>query len=270
MSKRNKKKWIHFFCTGWFVLCIGYIFVLTLRQAGLHWWAIFSLSGHSAVVVFLLISLYLFAVFKGFDRSQEIEIEHPLTCSSYYAIFYDVSPLLGGLAGYIGSLGISGVSRLMLGVALGTLATTFLIWIVVDPAIAFAERMLPASRKHRLERLAKERVLRHAQVQERKHLLAELLSQDERDRSHWYEALKSRAEELAELLITHHDNSKQAECKAVEIGADAWHIGGLSCMQELHDMAIAIYKQKNQSHDTVDYITAWWDGIGSWRNPAFC
>ena len=270
MIIRNKEKWIHFLCTGWFVLCVGYILVLTLRQAGLHWWAIFSLSGYSAVVVFLLISLYLFAVFKGFDRSQEIEKEHPLTSTSYYAAFYDISPLLGGLAGYIGSLGISGISRLMLGIALGTLATTFVIWIVVDPAIAFAEKILPASRKHRLERLAKVKALRKKQEQERKRLLEEVLSRDKQDRSHWYEALKPQAEVLAELLVTHHDNFKQAECKAVEIGADAWHIGGLSCMQELRDMAIAICKQKKQSSDIVDYIPAWWDGIGSWRNPTFC
>ncbi len=270
MNRRNRLKFVHFASTAWFMLAIGYILVLALRQAGFRWWVIFSLSGYSAILIFLLISLYLFAIFKGIDRSQKIEIEHPLTSTSYYAVFYDVSPLLGGLAGYVGSIGISRISELVLGIALGTLATTFLIWIVVDPAIAFAERILPASRKHRLERLAKVRALRQKKQEERRRLLAEVLSQNERDRSHWQEVLKPQAEKLAELLITNRTDFKQAECKAVEIGANAWQIGGLSCMQELLDMAMAICRQRNQSSDTVDYIPVWWDGIGSWRSSLLC
>lgn len=270
MGRCDKEKMIHFASTAWFMIAFGYILVLALRQAGFDWWVIFSLSGYSAVFVFLLISLYLFAIFRGIDRGQGIEIEHPLTSTSYYAVFYDVSPLLGGLAGYLGSLGISGISRLILGIALGTLAATFIIWIVVDPVIAFIEKILPASRKHRLERLAKVKALRQEQEQERKRLLEEVLSQDEQGRSHWYEALKPQAEELAKMLIAHQDDFKQAECKAVEIGADAWRIGGLSCMQELRNMAIAICKQKNKSRDIVDYIPIWWDGIGSWRDSTSC
>ena len=270
MNRLNRGKLVHFAITVWFMLAIGYILVLALRQAGFRWWVIFSLSWHSAILVFLLISLYLFAIYRGIDRSQKIEIEHPLTSTRYYAVFYDVSPLLGGLAGYVGSIGISRISGLMLGIALGTLATTFLIWIVIDPAIAFAERILPASQKHRLERLAKVRALRQEQQEERKRLLVEVFYQNERDRSHWQEALKPQAEKLAELLITNRDDFKQAECKAVEIGANAWQIGGLSCMQELHNMAIAICRQSSQSRNIVDYIAVWWDGIGSWRNPALC
>lgn len=269
MSQQSRLKLVHFASTAWFMLAIGYILVLALRQAGFHWWVIFSLSGHSAILIFLLISLYLFAIYRGIDRSQKIEMEHPLTSTRYYTAFYDVSPLLGGLAGYVGSIGISRISELVLGIALGTLATTFLVWIVVDPAIAFVERRLPASRKHRLERLAKVRALRQEQQEERKRLLAEVLAQDEQDRSYWQKALKPQAEKLAELLITNRTDFKQAECKAVEIGANAWQIGGLSCMQELRDMTTAICKQKNQSSDTVDYIPVWWDGIGSWRSPSF-
>ena len=266
MSGRSRLKLVHFASTAWFMLAIGYILVLALRQAGFHWWVIFSLSGHSAILVFLLISLYLFAIFRGIDRSQKIEIEHPLTSTRYYAVFYDVSPLLGGLAGYVGSIGISRISELLLGIALGTLATTFLVWIVVDPAIAFVERLLPASRKHRLERLAQVRALRQKQQEERKRLLANILAQNEREQHRWQKALKPQAEKLAELLITNIDDFKQAECKAVEIGANAWQIGGLSCMQELRDMAIAICRQRDRSSNTVDYIPVWWDGIGSWRS----
>ena len=266
MNRRNRLKLVHFASTAWFMLAIGYILVLALRQAGFHWWVIFSLSGHSAILIFLLISLYLFAIFKGIDRSQKIEIEHPLTSTSYYAVFYDVSPLLGVVAGCLGIIGVSRAGDLLPSIALGTLATTFLIWIVVDPAIAFVERLLPASRKHRLERLAQVRALRQKKQEERRRLLAEVLSQSEREQRRWQEVLKPQAEKLAELLITNRDDFKQAECKAVEIGANAWQIGGLSCMRELRDMAIVICRQRNHNSDTVDYIPVWWDGIGSWRS----
>ena len=269
-NQRNRLKLVHFASTTWFMLAIGYILVLALRQAGFRWWVIFSLSGYSAILVFLLISLYLFAIFRGIDRSQKIEVEHPLTSTSYYAAFYDLSPLLGGLAGYVGSIGISRISELVLGIALGTLATTFLMWIVVDPAIAIAERILPTSRKHRIERLAKLKALRQKKQEEQKRLLAEVLSQNERDKSHWQEVLKPQAEKLAELLITNKADFRQAECKAIEIGANAWQIGGLSCMQKLRDMVVAICRQKNQSSDAVSYISVWWDGIGSWRSSLLC
>ncbi|MCK4752788.1 MAG: hypothetical protein KAS75_05025 [Planctomycetes bacterium] len=270
MNLRNRLTLVHFASTVWFMLAIGYILILALRQAGFHWWVIFSLSGYSAILVFLLISLYLFAIFRGIDRSQKIEKEYPLTSTRYYAVFYDISPLLGGFAGYVGTIGISRMSELLLGIALGTLTTTFLVWIVVDPAIAFTERLLPASRKHRLERLARVRVLRQRKQKEQKRLLAEVLSQDERERIRWQEALKPQAAKLAELLMTNGIDFKQAECAAVEIGANAWQIGGLSCMQELRDMTMAICRRRNQGSDTVDYIPVWWDGIGSWRSFLLC
>ena len=263
----DKRKWLHFTSTGWFILCVGYILVSALRQTGLHWWVIFSLSGYSAVFVFLLIVLYLFAIFRGVDRNQKIEIEHPLTNTDCYMAFYDISPLLGGFAGYVGSIGVSGVSGLVIGIALGTLVTTFLMWVVVDPAIAFIEKRLPAGRKHRLERLSRAKALRQEQKEKRERLLAEILLQSKRERTRLQKALKPQAEKLAELLITNRDDFKQAECKAVEIGANAWRIGGLSCMQELRDMAIAIFEQRNPNMAATDYIPVWWDGIGSWRSP---
>ena len=270
MNQRNKWKLVHFASTAWFMLALGYILVLALRQVGFHWWIIFSLSGHSAIFVFLLISLYLFAIFRGIDRSQKIEIEHPLTSTSYYVAFYDVSPLLGGLAGYIGSIGVSRISELASGIALGTLTTTFLMWIVVDPAIAFVERILPGSRKNRVERLAHARALRQKRQEQQKRLLAEILALNEQEHSRWQEALKPQAEKLAGLLAANKTDFEQAERKAVEIGLNAWQIGGLSCMQELRNMAIAICKQRNRNNNTIDYIPAWWDGIGNWRNSLIC
>ena len=59
MTRHRTLKSIHLANTAWFILCVGYILVFALRQAGVHWWIIFSVSGHSVLTVFLLISLLI-------------------------------------------------------------------------------------------------------------------------------------------------------------------------------------------------------------------
>jgi len=262
-------KSFHLGSTVWFVLCVAYILVLALRQEGLNWWIIFSLSGHSAVVAFLLISLYLFAIFRGVGRSQKIEVEHPLTSTDYYTVFYITAPFLGGLAGCFGMIGVSTRAQYVLGIALGTLATTFLVWVVVDPLIGLLEGLLPASRKHRVERLANVRALRQRQKEHRKRLLAEVLAQEEQNQRNRQEVLQPYAEKLARLLTTDRTDFVWAEREAVGIGVKAWQTGGLGCMRQLRDMALAIYEEKHQDSIVIDYVSSWWDGIGSWRNPSF-
>ena len=267
MSRRRILKLIHLAGTVWFILCVGYILVFALRQAGVNWWVIFSLSGHSVLIVLLLISRYLFAIFRDAARSQKIEVEHPLTSTDYYTVFYITTPFLGGLAGCLGMMGVSIIKQFLLGVALGTLGTTFLVWVVVDPVTALLEMLLPpASRKHRAERLAEVRAEREKRQKDREHLLAEVLAKEESDRRRWQEALKPQAEKLAELLTANRANFRQAERKAVDIGVNAWQAGGLGCMQQLRDMAMDLCKKKYQDLMIVDYVSSWWDGIGSWRN----
>ena len=267
MSRRRILKLIHLTGTAWFILCVGYILAFALRRAGVNWWVIFSLSGHSVLIVLLLISLYLFAIFRGAARSQKIEVEHPLTSTDYYTVFYITTPFLGGLAGCLGMMGVSIIKQFLLGVALGTLGTTFLVWVVVDPVTALLEMLLPpASRKHRAERLAEVRAEREKRQKDREHLLAEVLAKEESDRCRWQEALKPQAEKLAELLTTSRANFRQAERKAVDIGVNAWQAGGLGCMRQLRDMAMDLCKKKYQDLMIVDYVSSWWDGIGSWRN----
>ncbi len=77
--------------------------------------------------------------------------------------------------------------------------------------------------------------------------------------------MKPKAEKLASMLTADEIDFKQVERQAVGIGVNAWQIGGLSCMRELRDMAIALCKQKHQNRAIVDYISFWWDGIGNWR-----
>ncbi|MEN6425440.1 MAG: hypothetical protein ABFD90_08225 [Phycisphaerales bacterium] len=270
MSARRALRLTHLLSTIWFMACIGYILVLALHQAGFHWWIIFSLSGHSALAVFLLISLYLFALFRGVGESQQIEVEHPLTTTNYYMGFYVAAPLLGGLAGTFGmAAGTGHLVNFFLGVAMGTLGTTFTVWVVIDPIAGLVEMFLPSSRKHRLERLAQVEAQRRTRQEKREQLLAEAFAREEQERQRWQRRLEPQAEKLAELLAHDLRDARRAEREAVAIGASAWHLGGLSCMRQLRDMTVAISGQA-PDHDTVsDCISNWWDGIGDWRKPLF-
>jgi hypothetical protein len=269
MSGHKTLKSFHLAGTVWFIVCVGYVLVLALRQAGVNWWVLFSLSGHGVLIVLLLISLYLFAIYRGISSSQKVQIEHPLTSTSYYAVFYVITPLLGGLAGCLGMIGVSTLGQFALGITLGTLGTTFLVWVIIDPLAGLLEMLLlPASRKHCTERLARAKVLRQSRQRNRERLLTEVLAKAESEQGHWREVLRPKAEKLAGLLTTNETDFRQIEREAVGIGVDAWQIGGLSCMRELRDMAIAIARQRNQNKSVVDYIGAWWDGVGSWREPS--
>jgi len=268
MIQRKALKPVHLVSTAWFIVCVGYILILALHQAGVNWWVVFSLSGHGALIVFLLVSLYLFAFFRGISRSQKEQVEHPLTTTSYYMVFYVVAPLLGGLAGCLGMIGVSSISRFLLGVSLGTFGTTFLVWVIVDPVTGLLEMLLPESRRHRCCRLAQAKIRREQVQKARERLLEEVLAKEELDRHCWREILNPRAEKLAMLLATDKIGFKQAGREAVDIGVNAWRMGGLSCMQELRNMAVALCKQNHHNDTIVDYIPVWWDGIGNWRNPS--
>jgi len=269
MLNRKTLRTIHLAGTVWFIVCVSFILVLALLQAGVKWWVVFSLSGHGVLIIFLLVSLYLFVIFKGIRSSQTVQAEHPLTSTTYYMVFYVTTPFLGALAGCLGYLGIATGIQFLLGVALGTFVATFLVWVIVDPVAGVLEVMLlPASRRSRAERLALAKAQREKQQRDRERLLEEILEKEESQKRHWREVLKGEAEKLAGLLTVDVTDFKQAEREAVDIGANAWQIGGLGCMQQLHEMAIDICRQRNKNKDVVDYIGLWWDGIGSWRNPS--
>ena len=268
MTQRRALRRIHLVSTIWFIACIGSILVLVLREVGLRWWLIFSLSGPSALVVFLLVSLYLFALYRGIGEAQKIEVEHPLTTTSHYMALYVAAPLLGGLAGILGMVGVTEPIRFLLGVALGTLGTTFVVWVGVDPVAGMLEMLLPASRKHRTERLAQAEAQRRARQEKRDHLLAEAIAREERDHQQWQQKLDAQAQRLAALLTCDGEDFAQAEREAVDIGAEAWRLGGLSCMRHLRDMAIQVHKEGGRSETPADYLSYWWDGIGDWRRPS--
>src|SRR5512145_2232659 len=121
MKRQDDLRRVHIASTIWFVLAVGYILVLALRQAGVRWWVVFSLSGHGLLIASVLISLYLFAIFRGISSSQKVQTEHPLTSTTYYALFYVLTPLLGGLAGCLVTIGERTAWQFFLGVSMGTL-----------------------------------------------------------------------------------------------------------------------------------------------------
>jgi len=268
MPGRTKFTSIHFVSTAWFILCVGYIGVLALLQAGVKWWVLFSLSGYGVLITLVLISLYLFAIFRGISSSQNVKVEHPLTNTKQYAFFYVTTPFLGVLAGCLGMIGVETFGRFLLGITLGTLGTTFLVWVIIDPVIGLLEMLLPASRKHRVRRTTQAKAEKEGIQRDNQLLLTEVTAMEESNQHRWQEQLKLQAEQLAELLAADEFDFEQAERRAVGIGARAWHIGGLGCMRELRDMAIEICTEKYNNKDIVDYISFWWDGIGSWRSPS--
>ncbi|MEJ2703704.1 MAG: hypothetical protein P8Z79_14805 [Sedimentisphaerales bacterium] len=266
MRRRDELRKAHIASTIWFVLAVAYIFVLALRQAGVRWWVVFSLSGHGVLIVSVLVSLYLFAIFRGISSSQTVEHEHPLTSTTYYAAFYILTPFLGGLAGCLGgTIGTYSISQFLLGIALGTLGVTFLVWVILDPLIGLLELLLPQSRKHRAARLAQLRAERERKQRDRELLLKQVLEREEMDRRHWRELLEPEAQRLARLLANDGADLQQAEREAVGIGVRAWQTGGLTCMKELRDTAISLVRQNISEQAVVDYVSFWWDGIGNWR-----
>lgn len=268
MIQRRTLRRIHLVSTIWFIACIGYVFVQMLRQAGVPWWQI-GLSGPTlALVVFLLVSLYLFALYRGIGQAQKIEVEHPLTTASYYMALYVAAPLVGGLAGVVGMAGATEPFAFLSGVAVRTLGTTFVFWVGIDPVAGMLEMLLPASRRHRTQRLAQAEALRHARQEKSEHLLAEALAREERDRQRWRQKLQVQAQRLAALLACDADEFARAEREAVALGAQAWQLGGLTCMRQLRDMAVQVHKERDGGGAPADYLSYWWDGIGDWRRPS--
>lgn len=270
MSSRQKIATIHLAGTIWFVLCVSFLLVIALLQAGVKWWIVFSLSAHGIILALLLISLYLFAIFRGISSSQKLHTEHPITKTDQYAFFYAATPFLGSLAGLLGTIGADTFNQFISGIALGTLGMTFMVWVIVDPALGLLEMFLPESRRHYIERQSKAKILKEQKQKERELLLAEVTIKDNSNHQLWHEKLKPQAEKLALLLSSNFNDFKQAEREAAGIGVSAWQMGGLDCMQDLHDMALEIYRQNNNDKDVEDYITFWWDGIGNWRQTSLC
>jgi hypothetical protein len=264
-AKRTLKK-IHLASTVWFVACAAFLLMLAMRRVGAGWWLIFSLSGYSLILTFVLVSIYLFAVYRGVVRGDTAQ-EYPLTSSLYYMAFYDLCPFLGAVAALLSGAVVAGWKGELSMIAMGSLATTFCVWVIVDPAIGLIEMYLPTSRRLRYERLAAARQQRQARQLESDLLLENLRRREASNYEQWQPVLEPMAERLAAILEGARPASGENEAETVEFGAAAWRLGGLACMRRLHEMARAEHV-RHSNMKVVDYVALWWDGIGAWRSPS--
>jgi hypothetical protein len=262
-------KYLHLAGTFWFILCIGFILVKGLLEAGLKWWQIFPLSGHYVVILFVLVSLYLFALFRGGKPAEGHTIEHPLTTSDYYLILYIGAPLLGALSGLLhAALYKQTTNEFLQSNALATLAVTFASWIIVDPILASVETFTPQGLAQRKKRFGKQREERLKKQKHRDALLELLIQKEKENEALWSQTLTCYVPELCDLLNTTRSDFNEAEKRAAEIAIEAWRLGGLSCMQFLHKKTLMAYTENHPNRLYSDYIIDWWDGIGAWRNPS--
>jgi hypothetical protein len=266
---QKTRKIIHVISTALFLMSVGYVVVYALRAQGAKWWLIFSLSAPSLGIAFLLVSTYLFAIYRGAVRNILSEVEHPLTSTWYYLVFYDSTPMLGCLAGLTGMLQAETAGEFFLGVSYSVVGGTFLVWVVVDPALSVVEIMMPKSRRHRQERKDRVRAEKQARQQRNEQLLAELQEQVAREKRQWRTTLGQQARELADLVNQKNKRESGHEQTAVDIGVSAWQQGGQNCMQELYDLTREICQEDYPEPANLDTISLWWDGIGSWKYQPF-
>jgi len=265
MGRQKAFRLLHFLSTACFLVCAAYLLVISLLQAGRGWLFIISVSGYSALLSFLLVSVYLFAVFRSAARTRKTEIEHPLTGSQYYSVFYDITPFVGVSAGFISAIGTGKFSTYAFGVAIGCFATTFLVWIVFDPLAGLLETLLPSNRKLRRERLALAKIARTQAGNARIRTLAEVNAQADLELQRWRQALLQPAQTLADLVVDDEQDSAGKEAIAIDVGVEAWRLGGIACMNLLYSMAAEICANTHRMPASAESISLWWDGIGTWR-----
>jgi len=80
----------------------------------------------------------------------------------------------------------------------------------------------------------------------------------------WNQLLQPRARELAGLAITGPTALERNRGKIVDIGIEAWQMGGASCMRHLHAMAVEVSRKESGDTKSIDLIVPCWDGIGNW------
>ena len=246
------------------VISVSYMLIVALRQAGQSWWLILSLSGHSTVMVFMLVCLYLLAISKGVARRRRPRHENPLTSSNYYLLLYNASPFLGAFTGVAIAIILDRNGHLVFMAAGGAMLAAFLAWIVTDPLIGLAESLTSKSRDQRKRRLVKARKVRLQQHDENQILLAQIEEQEQCKAALWKLSLTEDADKLARLIMDAVENNTNNETEAARYAVKAWRMGGHTCMRQLHDMTWQRYRDICEQPAEYDYISIWWDGIANW------
>jgi hypothetical protein len=262
MSARRLLKLLHLCGTAWFSLATVYVFTLALRENGVGWGMIFLLVVYWMVLLFLLISAYLYTLFGDSGSNRSLALEHPLTHTRPYMAMYFLVPFLGALLGPR----LFADHAINTAIAMGTLTATAFFWVIVDPGVGFIEMLLPARRKHRLARYAAAKAARDNKQRENEQILSDLETQERIAFQQWQEVLCGEAKKLAAFTTDAIDGSTSAESEAIEIGLRAWQYGGLVCMRKLCEMAGQLCRQRGYQDFSDEYISALWDGIGQWRH----
>jgi hypothetical protein len=175
------------------------------------------------------------------------------------------------MSSFYGVLGVcltifnNAAAEYLLKLSVGSVASTFLMWIIIDPIVGLLEMLLPSSRKERRIRIRNTQELRKKQYEKRQNILQEINRNSQYDRLRWQQILESDANELARLISNSRVNDKKTETKVIELGVKAFRIGGIECMRHLYLMTRQICERRMQIVPNLDYISIWWDGIGSWR-----
>jgi len=265
MTTQRLLKRIHVLGTAWLVFSAVALLVLSLRQAGVNWWWVFSISGYSAILFTFLLAFFLFAMFRGVVRAQCAQ-EHPLSTSLAYLVFYDAAPFIGAVAGVLGSIGLADGFVAVCMVAEGTLGMTFITWVVVDSVVGGIESLLPQSVQQRSRRLEAARAEKCRILQKNATMLMTLEQRENDLRQDWQAAFRDSVSELTSLCCGGPDKIRQLQNRVIETGAKAWMMGNISCMRFVHRMILEEMK-RCPSGPCTDYAALWWDGIGSWRRP---
>jgi len=80
----------------------------------------------------------------------------------------------------------------------------------------------------------------------------------------WNDELEPKARELASLLITGPASLEEHRGRIVDIGIEAWRLGGAGCMRHLYSMAIDASRDEGGDVRSMDFIGPCWEGIGTW------
>lgn len=181
--------------------------------------------------------------------------------------FYNTSPLLGGFVGAILGLGRTDLLERGISLAFGCLSTTFFVWVVLDLFLGFVEMLLPSSRRYRSERLSAEKTEAQRRKAENRRMLYDLEERELEQEQLRRAKLVPISEDLAGLLANYRLGLTGIESQVVDKGVEAWQMGGIVCMRQLHKMTMDLLVERFGEHGTIDHITLWWDGIGKWRKP---
>jgi len=263
---RAIRRYLHVAGTAWFVVCLVFMLLVSLHRANVQWVVLFPLAGPGLLALLLLISVYLFALFRGMSGSNKLADEHPVTSTRLYKGFYATVPFWGSVVGFAASTEPMGSEGFFVMIALGGLFMTFVVWVLVDPVLGSLETIVPASaRQAMLRRRARERHDARLREEKRQALLTEVLAAEERQAEVLRRGLEPRVDALCALLARQADAPAEFDRQVVGLGLEAWRMGGKEGMETLWRLAQEHCGGGTACGRGLALVESLWEGVGSWR-----